>query len=79
MNPSKMYVPDPQKWVDYFKKVAEEKINFNQTGGGKILSIEDGETSEQNPKANELVFDRVTPVQMTVNQAKAKYSETTLA
>ncbi|MCG8113110.1 MAG: hypothetical protein N0E59_20355 [Candidatus Thiodiazotropha taylori] len=40
MNLSKLYVPDPQKWVRFYKHVAEGKIKLNSTnqmrGGGRV-------------------------------------------
>jgi hypothetical protein len=69
MNPSKMYVRDPQIWVDYFKKEATAKTGLSQSGGGKIIPIDDGKSREQKPNRNELVFEIVTPVQRMVYQA----------
>ena len=36
MDPSKLYVLDRQKWVKFYKNLADGKINFsnNQIGGG---------------------------------------------
>lgn len=37
MDPSKLYVLDRQKWVKFYKNLADEKINLfsnNQIGGG---------------------------------------------
>lgn len=41
MNSSKLYVPDPQKWVYFYQHMAEGKIRFNSANqmreGGKLL------------------------------------------
>jgi hypothetical protein len=59
MKPSKMYVPDPQIWVEYCKKEATAKTGLSQSGGGKIITIDDGKSREQKPKRNDLVFEIV--------------------
>jgi hypothetical protein len=69
MNPSKMYIPDPQEWIDYFKKEAQSKTGFRQSGDGKIIPIDDCKTREQKLNKNELVFEVVTPVQRSVARA----------
>ncbi|MCG7875620.1 MAG: hypothetical protein N0C90_04765, partial [Candidatus Thiodiazotropha endolucinida] len=35
----KLYVPNPQKWVDFFERVSSGKTSLNQSGGGRRLSI----------------------------------------
>jgi hypothetical protein len=69
MNPSKLYVPDPQEWIKYFKKTVQSKTGFLQSGGGKIIPIDGGKSREQKPNKNELVVERVTPVQQIVDRA----------
>jgi hypothetical protein len=69
MNPSKLYVPDPQEWIEYFKKNAQSKTGFSQSGGGKIIPIDVGKSREQKPNKNELVVEVVTQVQQTVDRA----------
>lgn len=37
MNHSKLYVPDPNLWIDFFKHKTHKKV-INQTGGSKVIS-----------------------------------------
>ena len=39
MNASKLYVPDPQKWVDFFGKISKGSLTLNQSGAGRKLSV----------------------------------------
>ncbi|XP_052761972.1 uncharacterized protein F54H12.2-like [Mya arenaria] len=34
-----LYVPNPQKWVDFFDRVSSDKTSLNQYGGGRRLSV----------------------------------------
>lgn len=34
-----LYVPNPQKWVDFFDRVSSGKTSLNQSGGGRRLSV----------------------------------------
>lgn len=69
MNHSKLYVPNPQKWVDFFDKVAKVK----QSGGGKvpqILPLDKYTTIESQNK--ELSVKAVSPAEQTVQQARSE-------
>jgi hypothetical protein len=35
----KLYVPNPQKWVNFFDRVSSGKTTLNQTGAGRRLSV----------------------------------------
>lgn len=37
MNHSKLYVPDPNVWINFFKKSSQKKV-INQKGGNNVLS-----------------------------------------
>ena len=66
MNPSKLYIPNPQKWVGFFDKVAKVK----QSGGGrvqKILPIDKYIAIES--KVGNIPVKSVTPAEQTVQQA----------
>ena len=66
MNPSKLYIPDPQKWVNFFEKVAKVK----QSGGGyipKILPLDKYGTVAS--KAENVPIKAVSPAEQTVQQA----------
>lgn len=67
MNHSKLYVPNPQKWINYFDKVSKVK----QTGSGKVLTIlplDKYLPSESGDK--QIQVKAVAPEEQTVQQAK---------
>lgn len=69
MNHSKLYVPNPQKWLDLFDKVAKVK----QSGGGKrsqILPLDKYTTIESQNK--QVPVKAVSPAEQTVQQAKSE-------
>lgn len=37
MNHSKLYVPDPNLWINFFRKSSQKRV-INQKGGNKVLS-----------------------------------------
>lgn len=37
MNHSKLYVPDPNVWINFFRKSSQKRV-INQKGGNKVLS-----------------------------------------
>ena len=66
MNPSKLYIPNPQKWMRFFDKVAKVK----QSGGGyvpKILHLDKYVTADSN--AENVPIKSVSPAEQTVQQA----------
>ena len=69
MMSSKDFVPNPDKWIRFFKKGAEK--NFEPYTWGKgIIPIDGGK-----PKAvstGRLKIEAVTPAQQTVEQAKSE-------
>ena len=73
MNPSRLYVPNPQKWVQFFDKVAKGKVKYGQSGDGNITQIipMDQYTSYQSG-AKQLPVNLVSPAGQTVNQAKSE-------
>lgn len=62
MNHSNLYVPDPQKWIHYFKNYK------NQVGNGLIIPI----TASSNPDSNIVSIKAVSPSEQTVDQAKGE-------
>ena len=74
MNPSKLYVPNPQKWVHFFDRVAKGTVNIEQTGSGRkggLISVErEGHSARQSN--SELPIKAVTPAEQTVQQAKSE-------
>ena len=80
MNPSKLYVPDPQKWVKFYKNLAEGKIQIKPTnqmrGGGRIshsfIAPIDKYLKEcEEPKASTPV-KLVSTTEQMVDQAKSE-------
>ena len=80
MNSSKLYVPDPQKWVKFYRHMADGKVRLqpaSQLGNGKVAhsfiapidhyvkQFEDS-ASEQPP------IKLVTPAEQVVEQAKSE-------
>jgi hypothetical protein len=64
MNPSKLYVPNPQKWMNYFARVAGGKVL--QTGRGRQML-----TMDSSARGNEtqIPVKVVMPSEQTVAQA----------
>lgn len=79
MDPSKLYVPDPQKWMKFYKNMADGKIKLfstNQIGGGLnsnsfIAPIDKyvGQ-SEQSPSTDQTPVKLVSTTEQFVDQAK---------
>ena len=67
----KLYVPNPQKWVDFFDRVSSGKASLNQSGGGRRLSVIPlHNTSPGSDK--EYPIKAVLPVEQTTAQAKSE-------
>lgn len=66
----KLYVPDPQKWVDYFERLNAGKIK--QTGAGTracVIPIEDSKTSRER---KQLTIRAVLPSEQAAAIAKSE-------
>ena len=73
MNSSKLYVPNPQKWVDFFDKVAQGKVKLDQHGGGNvshIIPMDQYASSHSN--TTQLPVKIVSPSEQVVDQAKSE-------
>lgn len=70
MNPSKLYVPNPQKWVKFFKKMANERSSSNQIGGRNIIPVGDGNNDIKSIPP--VTLKTVSPAQQVVEQAKSE-------
>ena len=77
MNPSKLYVPDPQKWIHFFKHShghdggTSQKL-ANQFGGSSLQTKHEQQSNkvsstEQNCAEN---IDLVSPVKQNILQTK---------
>ena len=67
----KLYVPNPQKWVDFFGRVSSGKTTLNQSGRGRRLSVIPVDESKA---ANNSVYSikAVLPAEQTTAQAKSE-------
>lgn len=80
MNTSKLYIPNPQKWVNFYRNLAEGKVklhSYNQTGGGNvthsfIAPIERKPSDIMADKNEQPQVKLVTPSQQIVEQAKSE-------
>ena len=80
MDPSKLYVPDPQKWVQFYKHLADGKIkhySYNQSGGGNtahsfITPVDFNEHQNQSEHSQTPPVKLVSTSQQIVNQAKSE-------
>ena len=71
MDPSKLYVPNPQKWVTFFDKVADGKARFVQSGGARNMEILPLDRySKEN--VTPVTVKAVTPAEQTVQQAASE-------
>ena len=67
----KLYVPNPQKWVDFFDRVSSGKTSLNQAGGGRRLSVIPlEETTTGTDKAYPI--KAVLPAEQTTAQTKSE-------
>ena len=66
----KLYVPNPQKWVDFFDQVSSGKTSLNQSGGGRRLSVIPVDYT--NTGADKVYpIKAILPVEQTTAQAKS--------
>lgn len=67
----KLYVPNPQKWVDFFDKVSSGKTSLNQSGGGRRLSVIP--VDDTNSGAGKVYpIKAILPAEQTTAQAKSE-------
>lgn len=80
MNTSKLYIPNPQKWVNFYRNLAEGKVklhSYKQTGGGNVthsfITPIEKKSSDIMPDTNKQPQVKlVTPSQQIVEQAKSE-------
>lgn len=67
----KLYVPNPQKWVNFFENVSSGKTSLNQSGGGRRLSVI---AVDELKASNDKVYPikAVLPAEQTTAQAKSE-------
>ena len=66
MNRSKLYVPNPQKWISFFEQKSK------QTGGGGRKGIFPVKDTAVTTRPNSLTVEVVSPAQQTVERAKSE-------
>ena len=67
----KLYVPNPQKWVDFFDRISSGKARLNQTGGGRRSSVIPLNVSEASDDKG-YPIKAVLPTEQTTAQAKSE-------
>ena len=80
MDSSKLYVPDPQKWVKFYRNMADGKFSLyssNQVGGGQpsqffITPIDSYVDKSESSEAKRAPIKLVSPSEQTVSQAKSE-------
>ena len=68
----KLYVPDPQKWVDYFEKKHSGKTSLHQTSAGRRGSIIPIEESKISRERKQVSIRAVLPSEETAARAKSE-------
>ena len=66
----KLYVPNPQKWVDFFDRESTGKANLNQSGAGRkprVITVDQLKPIED----KQLSIKAVLPSEQTAAQAKS--------
>lgn len=66
----KLYVPNPQVWVDFFDRVSRGKATLNQTGGGRrprVITVSPPTPSQE----KQVAIKAVLPTEQTAAQAKS--------
>ena len=67
----KLYVPNPQKWVNFFSKVSSGRATLNQLGAGRRLSVipvDESKAADEKPYSIKAVL----PAEQTTAQAKSE-------
>ena len=65
----KLYVPNPQMWVDFFDRVGTGKASLNQSGAGRRPRVI---TIDQSKPLAEVSIKAVLSIEQTVAQAKSE-------
>lgn len=67
----KLYVPNPQMWVDFFERVNSGKASLNQTGAGRrahVIAVDQSKASED----LRYPIEAVLPAEQTTARAKSE-------
>ena len=67
----KLYIPNPQKWVDFFDRVSSGSASLNQSGGGRrlqVISVDHSKSSDN----KQYPVRTVLPAEQTTAQAKSE-------
>lgn len=67
----KLYVPNPQMWVDFFDRVSTGKASLNQSGAGsrpRIITLNQSKPTDD----KQVPIKAVLPAEQTVAQAKSE-------
>ena len=69
---AKEYIPNPQKWVDYFKKIANKESSMGQTGDGRSCVIPIDAYASGKLTTTLLPLTIVSPAEQTVEQSQSE-------
>lgn len=80
MNPEKLYVPNPQKWITFYKRLADGKIkqySVNQIGAGEnhqssILPVDKFISQSEVKLPKQTALKLVSTTEQMVDQAKSE-------
>ena len=72
MNPSKLYVPNPEKWVNFFDRVAKGKTTLEQSGAGRRRWVIPVDKTPSESKGREVPIQVISPAEMSVQQAESE-------
>ena len=68
----KLYVPNPQLWVDFFDRVGRGKASLQQSGKGRFPSVIFVSPSSSQSDEKGVAINVVLPTEQTTAQAKAQ-------
>lgn len=68
----KLYVPDSQKWLDFFERLSTGKTSLNQTGTGRRHSVIPIEESKASRERNRVTIRAVLPSEQTTARAESE-------
>ena len=68
----KLYVPNPQFWVDFLDRVSRGKASLQQPGRGRFPSVIEV-TPSSSPEEKKVTINAVLPTEQITAQAKASF------
>jgi len=72
MNPSKLYVPNPEEWVNFFDRVAKGKVTLEQSGAGRRRWVIPLDKTPTESTRREVPIQIISPSEGVVRQAESE-------